>query len=147
MTPRFLTLALAAVSATAILNAQRPNQWNGIYTADQAARGEVLYKERCASCHLEDLSGSMTYPGLVGQQFVSNWNDLDLGQLFTQIRSNMPQDKPGSLTDQQSADLMAFIFQKWEAPAGSAELPGDAEKLKAMQFKARPPAAPAATAP
>jgi cytochrome c len=136
-----LFFALIACT-TAVLNAQRLNNWSGIYTAEQASRGEVLYKERCASCHLADLSGNNNYPGLVGQQFGSNWNDLDLGQLFTQIRSNMPQDKPGSLTDQQSADLIAFIFQKWEGPAGSAELPGDVEKLKAMQFKARQPAAP-----
>jgi cytochrome c len=142
MTRPATTFVLIAAFGAALLHAQRPNQWNGIYTAEQASRGEVLYKEQCVSCHLEDLAGNNTYPGLVGQQFGSNWNDLDLGQLFTQIRQNMPQDKPGSLTDQQSADLIAFIFQKSEAPAGSAELPGDVEKLKVMQFKAQPPAAP-----
>ena len=28
----------------------------GVYTADQAKRGEALYKENCAACHGEDLA-------------------------------------------------------------------------------------------
>src|SRR5262245_58820753 len=87
---------------------QSKTQWDAVYTAAQASRGELLYAQHCASCHGPDLGGGEMAPGLIGGDFNSNWNGLSLGELFERIRTSMPQNNPGSLNRQQNADILAF---------------------------------------
>src|SRR4249919_1036204 len=120
--------AFGAFSARGTVAAQAPkSQWDGVYTADQAKRGEPLYAQYCASCHGPDLSGGEMAPGLTGGEFASNWNDLSLGDLFERIRVSMPQNSTGSLSRQQNADILAYILSKASVPAGSTELPTQTE--------------------
>jgi hypothetical protein len=49
----------------------------------------------------------------------------------------MPADKPGSLTRLQNADILAYIFQANQFPAGKTELPSDAETLKKIRIEAK----------
>src|SRR5262245_45606731 len=80
-------------SARGTINAQTPkSQWEGVYTVEQAQRGEPLYSQYCASCHGADLSGGEMAPALTGGEFASNWNDLSLGELFERMRISMPQN-------------------------------------------------------
>src|SRR5215467_1034807 len=116
--------AFGAFSARGTVAAQQAkSQWDGVYTDDQAKRGEGLYSQYCASCHGPDLAGGEMAPGLTGGEFSSNWNDLSLGDLFERIRVSMPQNSPGSLSRQQNADILAFMLSKANVPAGSSELP------------------------
>ena len=45
----------------------------GVYTAEQATRGEAIYKEQCAACHGDNLEGSGPMPPLAGMDFLTNW--------------------------------------------------------------------------
>ena len=49
------------------------SNWAGIYTNDQAARGQSTYRSRCAACHGAMLEGSDDAPPLVGPDFVEDW--------------------------------------------------------------------------
>ena len=111
----------------------------GIYSDAQAKRGEALYADRCSSCHAPDMSGLDQAPPLTGSDFNTNWNDLALNDLFERIRISMPADKPGSLSRQEVADVVAFILQKAEFPAGQTEVPTEAEALKGIKFVAKKP--------
>ena len=71
--------------------------------------------------------------------FTSEWNDLSINDLFERVRISMPADKPGTLERQQVADVLAFILQKNDLPTGQAELPIDADTLKAVKFLAKKP--------
>ena len=51
----------AAVSAQATKSAN-----DGVYSDAQAKRGDVLYKENCATCHGDNLEGSGPMPPLTG---------------------------------------------------------------------------------
>src|SRR5436190_24361810 len=129
-----------APGARGTLVAQGPKtQWDGVYTADQAKRGEPLYAQYCASCHGPDLSGGEMAPGLTGGEFASNWNDLSLGDLFERIRVSMPQNAPGSLSRQQNADILAYVLSKANFPAGSTELPTQTDVLSTIKFMAQKP--------
>ena len=113
--------------------------WSGVFSEAQAKRGEAIYGEKCSSCHAPDLTGLDQAPPLTGNDFNTNWNDLAVNDLFERIRISMPADKPGSLSRQESADVVAFILQHASFPAGQTELPAQAEALKGIKFVAKKP--------
>ena len=132
--------ALSVFSAANVkVQAQQKTQWDGVYTEDQAKRGEPLYAEKCSSCHGPDMNGGEMAPGLTGGEFQANWNDLTLGDLFERMRISMPQNNPGSLSRQQNADILAAILKKGNYPAGKAELPTQTEMLNMYKFSSQKP--------
>jgi mono/diheme cytochrome c family protein len=105
---------------------------DAVFTVEQAKRGEVLYQFICSQCHGAALAGIEAAPPLAGATFSASWGGGLISDLFERIRVSMPQDKPGSLGRQQTADLVAYILSVNKAPAGRTELPGDAEVLKGI---------------
>ncbi len=76
-----------------------------------SARGGALFISTCALCHGADGQGNPpTFPALWGPNSYSIGASLAREErAATFIRHFMPQNKPGSLTDQQAYDLSAFI--------------------------------------
>jgi quinoprotein glucose dehydrogenase len=142
--PLLLGSALITSSFFA-LRAQEPAEsrsvWDGVYTEEQAKRGEEVYKKDCAACHGAELMGGESAPPLTGGAFQANWNGLTLGDLFDRIRKTMPQSKPGSLTRQQNSDVLAFMLSMNKFPAGKTELYRQSEMLKEIRFETKKPAA------
>lgn len=141
--PLFLGSALVA-SSFFVLRAQEQadsrSVWDGVYTEEQAKRGEEVYKKECASCHGAELTGGESAPPLTGGAFQANWNGLTLGDLFDRIRKTMPQSKVGSLTRQQDADVLAFMLSVNKFPVGKTELYRQSEMLKEIRFETKKPA-------
>ena len=136
MKPRVLIASLAILQGLIIVSAQGKTTLDGIYTDAQAARGQKVYTDSCSSCHGDDLSGGGQAPALAGKDFNGDWNDLAVSDLFDRTNGTMPADKPGTLTPAQTADVLAFLLQKGNFPAGQTELPADAAALKAIKFVA-----------
>jgi|tagenome__1003787_1003787.scaffolds.fasta_scaffold19256542_1 mono/diheme cytochrome c family protein len=137
----FGIVAFGATGTRGTVSAQQAKtQWDGVYTADQAKRGEGLYSQYCASCHGPDLTGGEMAPGLTGGEFQSNWNDLSLGELFERMRISMPQNAPGTLSRQQNADILSYVLFKGNYPAGMTELPTQTEVLSTIKFVSAKPA-------
>ena len=90
-----------------------------------------MYKENCAACHGDDLAGSGPMPALAGNDFVANWKTV--GDLFEKTHTSMPASAPGSLSEQQTSDIIAFMLSKSNFPAGQAELAAKQDAL--MQIK------------
>lgn len=122
--------------ATSLLAFQQQTTGDGVYTADQARRGAELYANQCASCHGLALTGGESAPALTGGDFMSNWNQLTLGDLFDRIRTTMPADRPGTLTRAQTASVLAHILNVGEFPAGQKELSTQSEFLKQIRIDA-----------
>src|SRR5215472_9553386 len=122
--------------------------WDGVYTQEQAGRGGALYAQRCARCHAPDLMGGEIAPALNSAEFKSNWTGLSVDDLVERIKVSMPQDNPGSLSRQQTADVVAFVLLKGGFPAGTTELAREAEVLKTIRFEEyKPESADAEKAP
>ena len=113
--------------------------WDGVFTDDQAKRGEPIYAKECGSCHGTELTGGESAPPLAGDAFFSNWNGLTVGDLFERMRVSMPQNEPGSLSRQQNADILAFILKVNRFPSGKTELDRQTDILKQIKFEATKP--------
>src|SRR6267378_7157138 len=72
--------------------------WDGVYTGEQARRGQAEYNAACSSCHAEDLRGNGTAPSLVDESFSFLYGDTTVGELWERIRTLMPSDRPNSLS-------------------------------------------------
>lgn len=127
------TLCLAA-ALTAAPAAQDQTIWDGVYTDEQAARGQRAYEQECAACHLDDLMGDGIAPSLIGSAFFFRWSDLSIGDMYTAIRTTMPQGAPASLSASGYADISAYMLQKNDVPAGAMELPSDTDDLEGIMI-------------
>src|SRR6185436_4383735 len=70
--------------------------WDGVFTDDQAGRGQKTYAVSCAPCHKTDLLGDSGTPALAGADFFSRFNGSSVDDLVKTIRASMPQDAPDS---------------------------------------------------
>jgi mono/diheme cytochrome c family protein len=113
--------------------------WTGIYTNDQASRGEFVYRARCASCHGASLEGSDDAPPLTGRDFADDWNSANIADLFEKIQFTMPANRPGRLNEEQIADILAYILKANRFPAGSSALAASADQLRGLLFLSNNP--------
>ena len=125
LAPATLVLMLALGLSASTPQDRRATVWDGVYTADQAARGKVVYDSHCSSCHLTDLSGSLEARPLAGEGFMEDWREDSVDTLFTRIRSLMPFDEPATLGDDAYLDSVAYILQFNGFPEGTRELTPD----------------------
>lgn len=128
-----MVLCLLALSGGAAL-AQAPDRSTaeGVYTEAQAARGEQVNVEMCSSCHFPE-------DEWVGEEFLGKWLDRSAKDLFHDIRTTMPEDFPDSLSGQQYADVLAYIFRLNGMPAGPTELkPDDASLGRILIERTKP---------
>jgi mono/diheme cytochrome c family protein len=137
-----IIIASAIAAFCGLLRAQQEKSprartvWDGVYTSEQAKRGESLYLLKCGSCHGDKLTGGESAPPLAGGQFLSNWNGLTLDILFERIRLTMPSDNPARVGRMPKADILAYILRMNRFPAGKAELQYKAELLKEILIEA-----------
>jgi mono/diheme cytochrome c family protein len=112
----------------------------GDYTQSQASAGMQAFSQNCASCHGSNLMGQ-SGPPLAGANFASNLNysKMSAQQLYDFIRTQMPVNAPGSLSEQQYLQIFAYILSKNGYPQGSTPL--SAATLGSVQLLPVPGAA------
>jgi mono/diheme cytochrome c family protein len=125
--------------ATMLYAQQSSSIWDGVYTPDQASRGKEVYSQACASCHGVALDGRGTAPPLSGSDFKSDWNGQTVDDLFEKMQTSMPADKPGQLSREQNADILAFLLTANGFPSGQKELPTDEAVLGKIRFESAKP--------
>lgn len=118
-----LMLLLVAALAAGAQDASGPSIWNGVFTAAQAKRGNDSYQASCSSCHGGDLHATDPEAvDLTGPAFRARWNGKTLGERFETVRDTMPPGNPNTLGDKTYVDILAYILQANEFPAGNQEL-------------------------
>ena len=128
---------LIGVSWAALEAQPARSVWDGVYTDEQSKHGRELYGQICAVCHGDDLGGGDVAPPLAGADFLSNWSGSTAGDLFERMRTTMPQNKPGSLSRETHAAILAYILSANKFPAGKTELSSQTEVLN--QIRIDPP--------
>lgn len=133
---------LAAAAVGAVLLAATPaaaneatSIWSGVFTAAQAERGRAAYDGACSRCHGAKLDGAAVDPDMLpappvaGSKLLRKWEGQSLAALFEYTRATMPTSNPGFLTDQEFADVIAYMLAASGAPASEIELPADVGTL------------------
>ena len=145
MKSRFaISMIVASVAGglcgTALRAAQPPatSASSGVYTSDQAKRGQAIYADACSKCHLDDLTGG-TSPPLVGNEFLGGWKGKTVGALFDEVRMTMPFDNPGGLMPAQYADVLAYVLSMNKFPAGDKELAHETAPLEQIALDGAKP--------
>lgn len=138
-----VTVSAMALSYATALRAQAAapegqSTWSGVYTREQAAKGETLYAAQCAECHGADAGGADA-PTLAGGEFASNWDGLDVAQLFDRVRNTMPQDDPQTLNREDTSAMLAYMFVKNGFPSGETPLPTTGDALSQIKYLANKP--------
>jgi len=98
-----------------------------VYSAEQATRGKDIYLSKCTSCH--------NVASHTGITFASLWAGHKLSELYEFIGINMPKNDPGSLSEQETADVIAYILKMNAVPEGRFELPADSAALDKIQIE------------
>jgi len=91
---------------------------NGVYTVEQAGRGQDVYVSKCSECH----DGGIMGPELWGKDFLGSWEGKNVRALFDAVKGTMPADAPGSLSERDAVDVVAYILKENDQPAGASPL-------------------------
>lgn len=132
-------LALALVT-TPLAVAQQTDErmlsiWGGVFTEAQANRGQQVYEGACGFCHGRRLNGApddpdmRSTPPLARAKFLRDWEGRSLAILYEYTRATMPESNPGSLSNQEYIDVIAYMLSVSGMPAGGDELPTDVQGL------------------
>ena len=86
----------------------------GVYSTEQAGRGEQLFGEACLVCHQPEEFADGGY--------MEGWTGMNVNDFVEFIRSTMPEDNPGRLKRQEYIDIVAYLFQANGLPSGETEM-------------------------
>lgn len=101
----FISRGPAASGEVAGLGMAKMPAMNG-----DSARGGAVFTSTCARCHGADGAGVASVPALWGpRSFSIGASMARVERAASFVRHNMPFDKPGSLTDQESFDVAAYV--------------------------------------
>lgn len=109
--------------------------WDGVFTQEQADRGEEVARGACGMCHGSRLNGvpddadMSPAPPLARHKFLTGWEGRPLGAAFTYSHLTMPLSNPGMLPEEDYAAVVAYMLSASGAPAGDAPLSTDPVEL------------------
>lgn len=87
------------------------------FSAEQADRGRDMFRATCTECHYSsEFSDS---------QFKFKWSRRSAGGLYQLIQTSMPETAPGSLSPEESVDLVSYILRMNGFEPGDGELSAD----------------------
>jgi mono/diheme cytochrome c family protein len=126
-------LSLSAVALMAVARgaaAQTPTDIKpasaGVYKEEQAALGDSLFQKTCIACH------SPTFHA--DEQFRMNWFGRTVYDLFKILKTTMPEDNIGGLTDDEYTRVIAYILKLNGFPAGADSLSADSLAQKRIRI-------------
>ena len=95
---------------------------SGVYSEEQAARGEDVFRQNCSGCH-----DAANY---AGQAMLTRWGSRSLGDIFSDISTLMPPANPGGLPAEDYASIVAYFLRQTGYSADeNSVLPADAFQM------------------
>jgi S-disulfanyl-L-cysteine oxidoreductase SoxD len=121
-------LSATLSSATSAQPAAVRSTKDRVYSAAQAAEGRDVYDGRCKNCH--------TAISHTGAPFRANWDKKSLADLWDYMVEKMPKDAPGTLSEEEYTQVMAYVLRMNGMPAGTDNLSSDRKALLSIRIDA-----------
>ena len=128
---QFLSAENAAMGAS-LRQSHDPPQFRAPAHAPDPANGAHVFEKRCADCHGKDGAGlpssrnpaeGYLFPPLWGPSSFNNGAGMaHLDRMTGFVRYNMPQNAPGSLSQQDAYDVSAYVLAH-DRPAFKGSVP------------------------
>lgn len=100
---------------------------DGVFTSEQAERGESAFFANCADCHeIAEFSGP--------EAMFETERGKSVWPIFDFMWSEMPEDRPAWLEPDEYADILAFLLHRLGMPPGPEELAPDPEALRRLML-------------
>ena len=131
-----IVTSLQLIVEQVVVAQETQSVWDGVFSEEQARRGETAYGESCSECHGESLAGIDMAPGLAMGDFIWNYDGLPLATLFQRIRDTMPLGNARAVSRSDKVDILAFVMEQNTFPAGGEELPSRNSILSAITWLA-----------
>ena len=133
---------LMLLCMAAIAQGQEPaakSTANGVFSNEQAKRGETAYNANCVTCHGAELrSTDREVPHLSDKSFKFGWIGKTIAEKYEFVRDTMPPKEEHSLSDQVYLDIVTYILKFNKVPAGDQELKPNLDVLKQITIDAPP---------
>lgn len=100
---------------------------SGVYNLQQANAGRDTYDGMCSSCH--------NRASHTGEAFLGKWAGKSLWDLYQFISSSMPKNEPGSLSEEEYVQVVAYLLRLNGMPPGSRSLPKEEAALRGIRFE------------
>ena len=88
--------------------------------------GEQWFRSVCMECHA---TGTLNNP-----DFRLAWRGRNAFELFERIRSTMPANKPGTLTQGTYASIVAYLMKVNGMPVGTRRVSSDSSALASIRL-------------
>jgi mono/diheme cytochrome c family protein len=105
--------AVLAIGVTAIAAGRTTK--DGVFTAEQAERGKLVYDKSCKNCH---------QPEFYSERLLRYANQ-PVSALYDTVSGTMPADNVGSLLTSEYVDVLAYVFSITGSSPGKTELSTD----------------------
>lgn len=130
LTMKILVIAAVAIVATASGAQAQGSDVKpasaGVYKEEQAIRGDTVFQRTCLSCHTPTFHAD--------EQFRMNWIGRTVYDLFKLLKTTMPEDNIGGLSDDDYTRVIAYILKLNGFPAGADSLSADTLAQKRIRI-------------
>lgn len=121
----FVAVALCATAQQSAAQTLKPAS-AGVYKEEQAVLGDTVFQKNCLSCHAPSFHSD--------DQFRMNWLGRTVFDLFKLLKTTMPEDNIGGLTDDEYTRVIAYILKLNGFPAGADSLSSDSLSQKTIRI-------------
>jgi len=97
---------------------------DGVYSEEQAARGQGVYTTECSRCHGSALEG-ISAPALTGDRFIERWREGELEIFYSFIKERMPLGRRADakpIPDREYLDIVTYILKMNGYRSGAVDL-------------------------
>jgi mono/diheme cytochrome c family protein len=96
------------------------------FSEAQADRGRDIFRATCTECHYSsEFSDS---------QFKFKWSRRSAANLYDLIQTSMPETAPGSLSPEETVDIVSYVLRMNGFAAGPGDLAPDPDVLAAISL-------------
>jgi mono/diheme cytochrome c family protein len=104
---------------------------DGIYTKAQADGAKAQFDKICADCHPFTVATKKKAKDkpLGDDPFFEEWSGRPVSELVSLIHLTMPDDGSADVTEEEAANIVAYVLQQNGFPVGPAPLPKDSPAI------------------